>query len=66
MNLEINGASRQVGEALTLAALIAAELGSGRGSAAVVDGVVVPRSEWPALALREGQRVELITAVQGG
>jgi len=40
--------------------------GSTRGSAAVVDDEVVPRSAWPQFRLREGQRVELITAVQGG
>ena len=66
MKLEINGSSREVGDGLTLGALIDDELGSSRGSAAVVDGSVVPRSEWPALELRDGQHVELITAVQGG
>jgi len=40
--------------------------GSTRGSAAVVDGAVVPRREWPDFALQDGQVVELITAVQGG
>ena len=35
-------------------------------SAAVVDGEVVPRSTWTSFRLRDGQHVELITAVQGG
>ena len=66
MKVSINGTLREVADAATLGALIEAELGTSRGSAAVVDGAVVPRSQWPALTLREGQRIELITAVQGG
>jgi sulfur carrier protein len=26
----------------------------------------VPRGQWPATALRDGDRVEVLTAVQGG
>jgi len=29
-------------------------------------GEVVPRSAWPARTLRDGQAVEVLTAVQGG
>ena len=65
MRLEINGADRDV-SAVTLAELIDEVFGTRRGSAAVVDGTVIPRSHWPTLALRDGQRIELITAVQGG
>jgi sulfur carrier protein len=50
----------------TLAALMTELTGSTRGSAAIVDGAVVPRQEWSEFQLREGQVVELITAVQGG
>jgi sulfur carrier protein len=38
----------------------------GRGLAAAVDGEVVPRDEWPTTALADGQRVEVVQAVQGG
>jgi sulfur carrier protein len=31
-----------------------------------VQGEVVPRGEWPARALREGDRVEVVAAIQGG
>ena len=65
MRLEINGAQRDVSTA-TLAGVIAEVLGSSRGSAAIVDGAVVPRSQWQTFELRDGQRLELITAVQGG
>jgi sulfur carrier protein len=37
-----------------------------RGIAVAVDGEVVPRSEWEQTALRDGQRVEVVGAIQGG
>ena len=37
-----------------------------RGVAVAVDGEVVPRGQWGATALGEGQRVEVLRAVQGG
>jgi sulfur carrier protein len=38
----------------------------GRGVAVAVDGEVVPRGEWAGTALREGQEIEVLHAVQGG
>jgi sulfur carrier protein len=66
MQIQLNGRPHQLADGTTVADLIASIAGSGRGSAAVVDGDVVPRSTWPASPLRDGQVVELITAVQGG
>jgi len=66
MNVELNGESRALAAGTTLTELIESITGSTRGSAVVVDDEVVPRGNWPAFALRDGQRVELITAVQGG
>jgi sulfur carrier protein len=36
------------------------------GVAAAVNGEVVPRSSWAGTVLRDGDRVEVVTAVQGG
>lgn len=66
MKIELNGAPRELPDGSTLAELIRTVTGSGRGSAAAVEGAVVPRSEWDGYRLRDGQVVELITAVQGG
>jgi sulfur carrier protein len=38
----------------------------GRGVAVAVDGEVVPRGRWADTNLSEGQRVEVLQAVQGG
>jgi len=37
-----------------------------RGLALAIDGAVVPRSAWDGLRLADGQRVEVLTAAQGG
>jgi sulfur carrier protein len=66
VKIELNGEPHELADDCSVAALIAAVAGTMRGSAAVVDDEVVPRSQWPAYRLRDGQRVELITAVQGG
>jgi sulfur carrier protein len=66
MTITLNGSTRELTDDITLAALMTDLTGSTRGSAAVVDGEVVPRQEWDEFRLRDGQVVELITAVQGG
>jgi sulfur carrier protein len=67
MSISVNGTGRDLAAAGgTLADLIAEVAGSLRGSAAVVDGEVVPRSEWERFELRDGQRIEVIKATQGG
>ncbi|MDO8150717.1 sulfur carrier protein ThiS [Isoptericola sp. b408] len=40
--------------------------GEVRGVAVAVDDVVVPRGAWESTAVRAGDRVEIVTAVQGG
>ncbi len=62
----MNGTARLERDGTTLAELLDRETRSTRGSAAAVDGAVVPRTQWPAFVLRDGQSVEILTAVQGG
>lgn len=67
MKLEVNGEPREVPEGRTVRNLLGLlDLGDGRGVAVALDGEVVPRSEWDAAQLRDGQRVEVVRAVQGG
>jgi thiazole synthase len=68
MRIELNGEARELSEGATLDAAVAAA-GAGedaRGVAVALDGEVVPRGEWEAIALREGQAVEVLAAIQGG
>ena len=39
---------------------------NGRGVAVAVEGEVVPRHDWSATRLGEGERVEVLAAIQGG
>ena len=66
--VHVNGSPRELPEGATLdeAGREAGAPADGRGVAVAVDGVVVPRAEWDGTALREGQRVEVLHAVQGG
>jgi sulfur carrier protein len=38
----------------------------GRGVAVALDGEVVPRRAWDRAPIRDGQRIEVVQAVQGG
>jgi sulfur carrier protein len=63
----VNGEPRPR-DGATIAELLS-ELGvedRARGVAVAVDGEVVPRGEWPARRVNQGQRVEALSAMQGG
>jgi sulfur carrier protein len=66
ITLTFNGEPVDLVDGVTLAEFITDRTPSVRGVAAAVDGSVVPRGTWHQVTLREGQRVELLTAVQGG
>jgi len=63
----VNGEPRER-EGATIEELLA-DLGveaRARGVAVAVDGEVVPRAEWGDRRISEGQRVEALSAMQGG
>jgi sulfur carrier protein len=68
MNVLLNGETCELPDGAT--ASDAVELSGappeGRGVAVAVDGEVVPRGQWAATPLSDGQRVEVLQAVQGG
>lgn len=68
MTIEINGARVELAEGSSVAAAVerAGAAAQRRGIAVAVDGEVVPRSAWQRIGLREGQRVEVVGAIQGG
>jgi thiazole synthase len=68
MRVELNGELRQLpdGSMLSDAIRESGVEGGGRGVAAALDGEVVPRSRWAQTALGEGQKIEVLAAIQGG
>jgi sulfur carrier protein len=66
--ITLNGQQRQVARAGTgpSVADVVPLTGHDTGVAVAVNGAVVPRSAWATTALRDGDAVEVVTAVQGG
>lgn len=62
----LNDERREVGPGTTVAALMTEHGVPERGVAVAVDGTVLPRATWATVALIDGSRVEVLTAVQGG
>ncbi len=68
MRVIVNGQSYEL-DAGTLLTDAARRIGiepDARGLAFAVDGEVIPRDEVRRRELREGQRVEIVAAIQGG
>jgi len=68
MRFTINGSEHTFDRVSTIAELLHELLGGPTppGVAVAVNDVVVPRQRWGDTSLIEGDRVEVITAVQGG
>ena len=66
VDVTVNGQPRQLPAGATLDQAVAAVTGLVTGVAAAVNGEVLPRRCWPAAVLRDGDQVEVVTAVQGG
>ena len=66
MRLTVNGRPQSRPETCSVAALVAEITEANRGVAVAVNGTVVPRSTWAAVDLADGDKVEVLTAAQGG
>jgi len=62
----LNGEPRDLPDGSTVAHAVAELTAAPSGVAAAVNGEVVPRGSWAVTALRDGDQVEVVTAVQGG
>jgi len=62
----INGAPREVPDELSLERAVSLISTSATGIAVAVNGEVVRRASWPQHLLVPGDKVEVLTAVQGG
>jgi sulfur carrier protein len=68
MTIELNGEPIELRSGASVADVVAS-IGAGgerRGVAVAVNGEVVPRSAWDQTRLADGQKVEVVGAIQGG
>ncbi|MCX4998767.1 sulfur carrier protein ThiS [Streptomyces longwoodensis] len=66
MRISVNGEPHEVAPGTALDAVVRSLTAAPSGVAAALNETVVPRTQWPATSLSEGDRVEVLTAVQGG
>ncbi|MFD7949213.1 sulfur carrier protein ThiS [Streptomyces sp. NPDC059744] len=66
LSVSVNGDPLSIAAGTTLEALVATLTAATSGVAAAVNETVVPRSQWSTEALADGDRIEVLTAVQGG
>ena len=66
VQVKLNGETRDLPDGSTFARAVAELTAASSGVAAAVNGDVVPRGSWAATPLRDGDQVEVVTAVQGG
>jgi len=66
MSISVNGEPREFDAGTVLERVVRALTPAPSGVAAALNETVVPRARWATTALAEGDRVEVLTAVQGG
>jgi sulfur carrier protein len=66
IQVKLNGEPRDLPDGGTVVQAVAELTTAPSGVAAAVNGEVVPRGSWAATPLRDGDEVEVVTAVQGG
>ncbi|MFS2291965.1 MAG: sulfur carrier protein ThiS [Actinomadura sp.] len=66
MKVVVNGEPRDLPEGTSVAEAVASVTAARTGVAVAVNEEVVGRSAWESTALEDGDRVEVLTAVQGG
>jgi sulfur carrier protein len=66
VTISVNGERRQIEPGTALDTLVRSLTTAPSGVAAALNETVVPRGQWSSTSLSEGDRVEVLTAVQGG
>jgi sulfur carrier protein len=62
----VNGEPREVPDGATVATIVESVTRAPSGVAVALNGEIVRRSEWATTATRDADRLEVLTAVQGG
>ncbi len=66
MQITVNGKARQLAEGTSLTELVREVSDRETGIAVAVNNEVVPRGTWDSTSIRGGDRIDVVTAVQGG
>ncbi|MEU4823867.1 sulfur carrier protein ThiS [Actinomadura sp. NPDC023710] len=66
MKVIVNGEARELPDGVSVAEVVASVTAVATGVAAALNDEVVRRAEWEATPLRDADRIEVLTAVQGG
>ncbi|MEV4007412.1 sulfur carrier protein ThiS [Actinomadura sp. NPDC049753] len=66
MKVIVNGEPRELPDGASVAEVVASVTAAATGVAAALNDEVVRRAEWAATPLRDADRIEVLTAVQGG
>jgi sulfur carrier protein len=64
--IAVNGQARTVPDGGTVEQVVGETTALTSGIAIAVNGEVIPRREWAGTVLRDGDQLEVVTAVQGG
>jgi len=64
--IEVNGESREVGDAIKLSDLVRDLALAPERVAIELNKAVVRRTDWPATIVRDGDRIEIVHFVGGG
>jgi sulfur carrier protein len=66
VQVTVNGEPREVPADATVASIVASVTRAPSGVAVALNGEIVRRADWATTAARDADRLEVLTAVQGG
>jgi sulfur carrier protein len=66
MRAVVNGEEWELADGTTVADVMLRLAAPASGIAVACRGELVPRASWPDTPVRDGDRIEVLTAVQGG
>ncbi|HEY7483244.1 MAG TPA: sulfur carrier protein ThiS [Streptosporangiaceae bacterium] len=66
MKVIVNGEPREVPDDATVASVVESVTDAPSGVAVALNAEIVRRADWAATTMREADRLEVLTAVQGG
>jgi len=66
VQVTVNGRQVNFAGEMSLSTLVGTVSEARSGIAVALNNEVVPKSQWPSVTVHDGDRIEIVTAVQGG